>query len=92
MTLSKDYINSQVVTLGKNTIEVLEALADEALKERTVIYSNLRAVGRLNGAYDTEVIAATIAHILDTRAWEDYVDVDACLSHCFNRLYYFNPS
>ena len=82
MSLTKEFIDHALPSLGKHAREALKEINDPALTERTLIYKNLREVGRLNGQKDSDIIAKTICDILDTRAWEDFVDVDGTRRSC----------
>lgn len=82
MTLTKGFIEHQVKTLGVHARKALEEYNDPALTERTVIFDQLKACGGLNRQHDSEVIANTIVNVIETRAWEDYIDVDGSRSSC----------
>ena len=82
MSLTKEFIEHALPSLGKHAREALKEINDPALTERTLVYKNLREVGRLNGQKDSDIIAKTICDILDTRAWEDFVDVDGTRRSC----------
>ena len=82
MALSEEYVKTQEHILGKEARKALAAIDDYDLKVRTMLYSNLRACGSINGKYDASVIAQTIANILEARAWEDYVEVDGTRKSC----------
>jgi hypothetical protein len=85
MTLTQSYIKSQYKLLGDYAKRTLEEINDPDLVERTLVYKNLRSVVTTNNGntlHGTGVIAQTVADILDTQAWLDFVEVDGKRTSC----------